>query len=94
MVLPSEEQYRAIKVKSVSGRYVTNSDINAFLEGPGINCDVDIPGFSVEERPIFAVNLGRGKTKVLMWSQMHGNESTTTKGVLDLIHYLNADGGL
>ena len=94
MVLPSEEQYRAIKVKSVSGRYVTNSDINAFLEGPGINCDVDIPGFSVEERPIFAVNLGSGKTKVLMWSQMHGNESTTTKGVLDLLHYLNADGGL
>lgn len=93
MVLPSEEQYRAIKVKSVSGRYVTNSDIKAFLDRPGIKYDAAIPGTSVQERPIYAINLGSGKIKVMMWSQMHGNESTTTKAVLDLLDYLNVGGG-
>src|SRR5690606_18803559 len=31
---------------------------------------------------------GDGPIKILMWSQMHGNESTTTKAVLDLINFL------
>jgi len=46
-------------------------------------------GKSVENRSIYTVQFGQGKTKILMWSQMHGNESTTTKAVLDLLHYLN-----
>jgi len=32
--------------------------------------------------------MGHGKKKVLMWSQMHGNESTTTKAVWDLVNFL------
>src|SRR5690606_8390446 len=31
---------------------------------------------------------GHGPIKILMWSQMHGNESTTTKAVCDLINFL------
>ncbi len=26
-----------------------------------------------------------------MWSQMHGNESTTTKAIVDFLHFLNSD---
>ena len=35
--------------------------------------------------------MGTGSTKVLMWSQMHGNESTTTKSLLDLLRFLNTN---
>jgi hypothetical protein len=35
--------------------------------------------------------MGTGSTKVLMWSQMHGNESTTTKSLFDLLRFLNTN---
>ena len=35
---------------------------------------------------IQSVRIGNGPIRILMWSQMHGNESTTTKALLDLIH--------
>ncbi|MBN8120072.1 DUF2817 domain-containing protein, partial [Vibrio vulnificus] len=35
------------------------------------------------------VTWGEGPTKIFMWSQMHGNESTTTKAVIDLLNLLN-----
>ena len=42
-------------------------------------------GFSVQNRPIKMLEIGSGPYKILIWSQMHGNESTTTKALLDLI---------
>lgn len=53
-------------------------------------------GRSEEERPIYGLTLGTGKKKVLAWSQMHGNETTTTKALLDLLHHLetSAEGKL
>ncbi len=50
-------------------------------------------GNSVQKRPVFGVHLGQGPTRVLMWSQMHGNESTTTKAVLDLVNGLQSKWG-
>lgn len=45
-------------------------------------------GFSVQNRPIEMLKIGSGSYKILMWSQMHGNESTTTKALIDLIPWL------
>ena len=42
-------------------------------------------GFSVQNRPIEMLEIGSGNYKVLIWSQMHGNETTTTKALLDFI---------
>ncbi len=44
-------------------------------------------GSSVEGRPIHRVTIGRGPVKVLLWSQMHGNESTATRAILDILHF-------
>ena len=41
---------------------------------------------SVNRLPIYGVKLGHGPLKVLMWSQMHGNESTTTRAILDILN--------
>jgi predicted deacylase len=43
---------------------------------------------SFEGRPISMVTLGDGAKRVLMWSQMHGDEPTHTAVVLDLMSYL------
>ena len=48
-------------------------------------------GRSVEGRPIYALRLGRGSMKLLAWSQMHGNESTTTRGLFDFYVQIRDD---
>jgi hypothetical protein len=45
-------------------------------------------GRSAEDRPLRHVSWGRGKTRVLLWSQMHGDESTATMALADLFRFL------
>ncbi len=45
-------------------------------------------GQSVQGRPIHLVRMGTGKTKILLWSQMHGNEPTATAALFDIFYYL------
>lgn len=50
--------------------------------------DLTEVGRSVEGRPIFRLMLGHGPAKVLLWSQMHGDEPSATPALLDLAEYL------
>ena len=43
---------------------------------------------SVEGRSIHHVTVGSGATRVLLWSQMHGDEPTATSALLDIFEYL------
>lgn len=86
----SEKKYAYYKEDSVQGRYVFNEKINDFLEQSDDFIQKKTVGHSVQKRPITCLTLGSGKHKILMWSQMHGNESTTTKAVLDLINFLSS----
>jgi Zinc carboxypeptidase len=45
-------------------------------------------GQSVEGRSINHMWLGRGSLKVLLWSQMHGDEPTATVALLDVLDYI------
>lgn len=47
-------------------------------------------GTSVEGRSINLVTYGSGPVQVLMWSQMHGDETTATRAILDVFRYLQA----
>ncbi len=49
-------------------------------------------GYSVEGRPIYRITLGQGPVKVLMWSQMHGNESTASRALLDMLQFFGNPG--
>ena len=44
-------------------------------------------GESIQGRAINAVTLGSGPTTVLLWSQMHGDESAASMSLADLIHW-------
>ncbi len=65
------------------GRYIHQLSIASLLDSLPSEFEVKQLGVSVENRPIHSVKIGSGNTKILLWSQMHGNESTTTKAVFD-----------
>ena len=78
-------------VPELKGRYITNSHIEPVLKSLKKNNEINIEGKSVLDKNIYSIKIGTGKTKILLWSQMHGNESTTTKGLFDFINFLQSD---
>ncbi|TJY33447.1 M14 family zinc carboxypeptidase [Pontimicrobium aquaticum] len=80
--------YKQYKNASISHRYITNSQIEPLLKSLSKKCQVTSIGNSVNGLPIYGIQIGHGKKRVLMWSQMHGNESTTTKACFDMLNFL------
>lgn len=78
--------YNSLKEKSLFGRYITSKIIEGLLDNFSSVFQFSTIGYSVEHRPIFSLKVGQGDTKILLWSQMHGNESTTTKALFDVLN--------
>ena len=55
-------------------------------DAPGLH--VEEVGRSAEGRPLRHLAWGEGPTRVLLWSQMHGDESTASMALADLLHLL------
>ena len=66
-------------------RYLAPESFEAILPEIQELASASKVGESVSGRPIYGLKLGRGTIRILMWSQMHGNESTTTRALLDLL---------
>ena len=84
-----EELFNQNKEASIEGRYLTLEHIQPILERINTNNQVKVVGKSVLGKPIYSYQIGTGKTRIYLWSQMHGNESTTTKALFDFINVLN-----
>lgn len=82
--------YSTIKATSLYGRYISSDIITELLKNLSSDKNLSITeiGTSVKNKPIRMIRLGNGSIKILFWSQMHGNESTTTKAVFDIINLL------
>jgi hypothetical protein len=75
------------KEPALHGRYIAPEHIEPLLK----KLKTEIIGTSVLGKPIYAYQIGNGATKVLMWSQMHGNEGTTTKALFDFLNVLHGN---
>ncbi|WP_435412739.1 M14 family zinc carboxypeptidase [Psychroserpens mesophilus] len=82
--------FKSFKESSLYGRYIHTKSIAELLEHPKLKSCVSSIGKSVNHENIYSITLGFGSKKILMWSQMHGNESTTTKAIFDLLNFLLA----
>ncbi len=85
-----EELFNKYKEQSIQGRYITLEAIEPLLKKFNTDNQVQVIGKSVLEKPIYKYEIGQGKIRIFMWSQMHGNESTTTKGLFDFLNVLNS----
>ena len=61
-------------------RWVKNSEEKHVFEKSTI-------GTSAEARSIYLLMAGNGPTKVLLWSQMHGDEATATMALVDILNF-------
>ncbi len=50
----------------------------------------EVLGHSYQNRPISMIRIGDGETKVLLWSQMHGDEPTATAAMFDVLNFLDS----
>ncbi|HBI40738.1 MAG TPA: zinc carboxypeptidase [Tenacibaculum sp.] len=83
-----KEKYFHIKEKSIEGRWITFGDIEPLLLKNQKKYELFQIGSSEEGIPIYKIKIGKGKKKILIWTQMHGNESTGTKAVFDLLNFI------
>jgi hypothetical protein len=81
------ERYR---VAAITGRRFTHAELWRAI-GPSVGkapFRVEEAGRSIQGREIRAVHFGDGPTTVLLWSQMHGDESTATMALADIFRFL------
>ncbi|WP_438712123.1 M14 family zinc carboxypeptidase [Aquimarina muelleri] len=83
-----QDYFTLYKEDSLNGRYITLENILPLLEKLSQKLEIKEIGLSENNAPIHLIKLGKGSNKLLFWSQMHGNESTTTKSLFDLLNLL------
>ena len=86
-----EQLFIENKEQSIQGRYLTLDSIVPLLNRLNTNDELSIIGESVLGEPIYKYQIGCGEIKIFLWSQMHGNESTTTKGLFDFFNLLKSE---
>ncbi len=86
-----EQVYISNKQEKLFGRYITTQNIEPILKELNSNDNLKTIGLSVLKKPIYSYTIGSGKNRILIWSQMHGNESTTTKAIFDLLNFFQSD---
>jgi hypothetical protein len=87
------QNYEQYKEAAITNRLFKHADIVPLIQkhaATGLFKN-EIAGKSVQGRSIHHLTAGKGKTKVLLWSQMHGDESTATMALFDLFNFLSAD---
>ncbi|MDH3252951.1 MAG: M14 family zinc carboxypeptidase, partial [Ignavibacteria bacterium] len=67
--------------------------LNGVVADSGGLLHMENVGRSLEGRSINLIRCGTGETKVLLWSQMHGDEPTATLALVDVFSYLTSGTG-
>ena len=79
------EKYQELSIKD---RRFTHADLQPLIQKHSVQFEVNPLGKSVLGKSISSLDWGSGETKVMLWSQMHGNESTATMALFDLFNFL------
>jgi hypothetical protein len=85
------ENHDSLKEKHLENRFFKHQDVVSLIEKLPIEFEVNELGKSFLGKSINLVKWGSGKTKVFLWSQMHGDEATGTMALFDLFNFLQGD---
>lgn len=85
--------YEQYKEPTIKDRRFKHEDIVPLINRLKPPFRVQQEGQSIEGRSINRVTLGNGPVKVLLWSQMHGDETTATMALMDLFNFFSKSDG-
>ncbi len=83
------ESHDSYRETSLNNRRFKHADLQLLLAKLSAEngFTLETAGTSFEGRAIQMVKIGTGKTKVLLWSQMHGDEPTATMALFDIFNF-------
>ncbi|SDA38460.1 Zinc carboxypeptidase [Algoriphagus alkaliphilus] len=87
-----EAAFESYKEPAITHRRFKHADLQPLIQKHSAAFQIEKLGESVEGKSISGMIWGKGQTKVMLWSQMHGNESTATMALFDLFNFLEASG--
>jgi hypothetical protein len=82
------------RVAAISNRRINHADYWSALQPALVSprLRVEVVGRSMMGRELRSITFGNGPTKVMLWSQMHGDEATATMSLADILAWLTASG--
>ncbi len=85
------QSYDSFKVQEIRSRRFTQAELYEWIdrfEGERLFTKTML-GKSGEGRRILLYSIGTGLTKVMLWSQMHGDEPTATMALADMVGFFS-----
>lgn len=79
------DHYEKFKENSLQKRRFKHKDVLDLIRN--LPFEKEKIGESYEGREISKIKLGKGPRKILLWSQMHGNEATATMALFDIFNF-------
>ena len=85
--------YEDFKEESIEKRRFTQAKIQPLINdfNQKENFKVTQVGESIEGRPLQLISVGEGDIDIFLWSQMHGDESTATMAIFDILNFLDSE---
>lgn len=81
-------QYDNFKETAITHRRFKHKDMVPLIQK--LPFEKQVAGKSFEDRDLYQIKLGNGPTRILLWSQMHGDEPTATMALLDIFRFFQA----
>lgn len=89
-----ENWYHENYQNKISGRRVIIEQIIPIMNNLNPLFKVNKIGVTHFKKEIRNISFGKGNTKILIWTQMHGNESSGTKALFDFLNFIERPGQL
>lgn len=88
------EQYRLYYLRPSNCRHKEiGTEMRELVDRSGNLLAMREVGKSIQGRSIYLLSFGHGEKRILLWSQMHGDESTATLALMDVFNMLVEDQG-
>lgn len=84
-----EELYSSFRQEGFDNKWLNYKGLQRYFES--VSYPKTPIGHSFLGLPIYKMSFGKGSKKVLIWSQMHGNESSGTRAMFDVLNFLHSN---
>ena len=84
-----EELYLSFRQEGFDRKWLNFEGLENYFSR--VNFEKEQIGSSYLGLPIYKMSFGTGEKRVLIWSQMHGNESSGTRAMFDVLNFLQTN---